>query len=76
MVHVDYRQKRHNGTEMLKRIDINTYHTFVGYHMSLLVLSRPEQWVSAEEQVPAFAGCASAPKTLRQLRRALEDPFT
>ena len=42
--------------------------------MSLLVLFRAKQWLSAAEQVPDLAQSAATPKTLGQLRRALEDP--
>ena len=43
--------------------------------MSLLVLFRAKQWLSAAEQVPDLALSASTPKTLGQLRKALEDPL-
>ena len=54
---------------------IDTHHDCVIYHMSLLVLSRAKQWLSAAEQVPNLALSASTPKTLGQLRKALEDPL-
>ena len=43
--------------------------------MALLVLFRARQWLSAAEQVPVLAQSAATPKTLGQLRRALEDPL-
>ena len=58
-----------------KTIGIHAHHECVIYHMSLLVLFRAKQWLSAAEQVPDLAQSAATPKTLGQLRRALEDPL-
>ena len=56
-------------------MQVYTHHDCVVYHMSLLALFRAKQWLSAAEQVPDLAPSASTPKTLGQLRRALEDPL-
>ena len=53
----------------------HTHHACIVYHMSLLALSRAKRWLSAAEQVPDLAPSVSTPKTLGQLRRALEDPL-
>ena len=60
---------------MGNRFPIHTHHNCVIYHMSLLVLFRAKQWLSAAEQVPVLAQSVATPKTLGQLRRALGDPL-
>ena len=52
---------------------VHTHHHCIIYHMSLLVLFRAKQWLSAAEQVPVLAPSISKPKTLEQLRKALKD---
>ncbi len=70
-----YLHKDDNAAVKNERITINTETACVIYHISLLVLFRAKQWLSAAEQVPDLAPSASTPKTLGQLRSALEDPL-
>ena len=68
-------QKEDNAAGMSQGIRVTAHHECVIYHMSLLVLFRARQWLSAAEQVPVLAQSAATPNTLGQLRRALEDPL-
>ena len=68
-----YRLKEDYVAGMGKRNGVTTHHDCAIYRMSLLVLLRAKQWLSAK-QVPALVPSASTLKTLGQLREALEDP--